>query len=190
MLRKRHSSSHPMTDRGEECSHVETSINRLAEYSTHLQGAAIFLWLVFYIIAFFDERNIGLKSSSSHIEFTDALDLSAFDHCVDEIPSPGPQANNDLKTFWFSQYPESISDEVIRNLVQTLTGLHTGAKSYYAQNKSFKRCQGGGQTVACMQVSVVLLSVIHSLDLPGCFLKLIYSPFARSIHCLASKRKN
>ena len=151
-----------MTDRGQEGTHVDTSSSRLTEYSTHIQGAAIFLWLIFYMIAFFDERNIGLKSSSSLVEYTDVLDLSAFEYCVEEIPSPGPQPSNDLKTFWFSQYPESISDEVIRNLVQTLTGLHTGAKSYYAQNKSFKRCQGGGQTVACMQVSVAALSVIDS----------------------------
>ncbi|GKZ00756.1 hypothetical protein MPSEU_001027400 [Mayamaea pseudoterrestris] len=151
MLRKRQSPGRQSDDKAMTNDQVEKVKMHLSEYTVHIQGAAVALWLLLYILAFVDNNSIGLNSKTNLIEFKDVIDLSDFAKCG-ETPPPVEQVGKDLKSFWFSQFPDAVPDELTRSLVQGLTGLSTGAKSYYAQSRSIKRCQGGGTTVACMQI--------------------------------------
>lgn len=107
-----------------------------------------------------NQKDLPLKptQSSAIVEVKkrepSSLDLSSFEKCtVTSTPHPDKSSTTSLKPFFFPQYPDSISDNVIKSIVQKMTGLEFGGKSYYAQNKRFRRCFGLlGPTIACMLV--------------------------------------
>lgn len=113
------------------------------------------LWFGLYLVALMDKQTqtIGLTSPTPLIEYDSALDLSTFEHCDVSIDPIEQNQNPELRSFWFTQYPDAVPESAIRFIVQALTGTPTGGvKSFYAQNKVFRKCKGGGFTVGCMQV--------------------------------------
>lgn len=136
-------------------SRAEATLRRLlAQHPTAVAAAGVGLCLLIFFAAAFGgegDDTIGVLTKGTAIEYKDALDLSAFKRCSGAVVAAPEQIDGqDLRPFWFSQYPDSVPEDVIRPIVEALTGL--SAKDYYARNRRYK-CQGGVQTVACMQVS-------------------------------------
>lgn len=80
-------------------------------------------------------------------------DWSKYEDCKVRTPANrGKRKEWTTKPLWFPQYPNSIDDRVVRSLISKMTGLNSGAKSYYASSKNVKRCKGNTETAACLVV--------------------------------------
>ena len=82
------------------------------------------------------------------------LDLSGFQNCSDvykyhEIV-PRPRNNWTTKPLFVSMTPHTISEPLHKNLINYLTRLPAGAKSFYVSRKnSLKYCKGTSETATC-----------------------------------------
>jgi hypothetical protein len=82
------------------------------------------------------------------------LDLSGFYNCSDvykyhEIV-PRPRNNWTTKPLFVSMTPHTISESLHKNLINYLTRLPAGAKSFYVSRKnSLKHCKGDTETATC-----------------------------------------
>jgi len=110
---------------------------------------------LFAIVVHDSSTEAVLGSSTSTItllENKEPLDLSKFENCkVTSTPHPD-ESQWQTKPIFFPQFPNSIGDDIIKNLVKGVTGLRDGAKAYYAQGKKFRRCKGPNPIAACFLV--------------------------------------
>jgi hypothetical protein len=83
-------------------------------------------------------------------------DLSAFEGCtVSWVPPPPKLKDFDTRPVWVPSFPNSGSagpgklNNIVDPLINAVTGLATGTKSYHLSSKILKRCKGRTETAAC-----------------------------------------
>jgi len=78
------------------------------------------------------------------------IDFSQFEHCENAKFNVTQPAEPSTKPIWFATAPHKISDHLHRTLINTMTGLPGGGKSFIASGAGFKHCIGRGQTATCL----------------------------------------
>jgi hypothetical protein len=78
--------------------------------------------------------------------------MARYASCV--LPAPPTQNQQPKKTIWMPQYPDSLDDNTMKSLVGGLTGMSSGAKSFYASVKGeLRSCKSKStDTAICMVV--------------------------------------
>ena len=87
-------------------------------------------------------------------------DFSHLDDCTVSFEPPPKKDVGEWKTkpLWFPAHPTSIEDAVHKNIINGITGLPAGGKSFYASSKAIKlrQCQGQTETATCMNVHPIV----------------------------------
>lgn len=79
------------------------------------------------------------------------LDFSPFEYCVDfKFNATAPAGEVETKPIWFNAAPNRVSPNFHRTLINTMTGLSSGGKSFIAQSSGLKHCIGKDQTATCL----------------------------------------
>mmetsp|Transcript_13540 Transcript_13540/g.18577 ORF Transcript_13540/g.18577 Transcript_13540/m.18577 type:complete len:411 (-) Transcript_13540:19-1251(-) len=118
-----------------------------------------------------NETLISASKSFSNLESQTATENTVeipwekYENCTIQNRPSSPLPNNELaststeKPLWAPLFPNSLDDKLLKNLIHQLTGLSTGAKSYYAQRKGLRKCQSetdDDTTVLCIVVHPII----------------------------------
>jgi hypothetical protein len=147
----------------------QTNLSRIA-------GALLYLVLFWVLISSSGRRpsdigstseTVKLKKSSFTsksgnsgigINFPDfSTALAKYEDCVISFVPPPPKSHWTTKPFFLTSYPGSGSSgptgkgDLLKPLIQEVTGLKGGAKFYHASSKKLKRCKGQDETATCSQ---------------------------------------
>ena len=91
--------------------------------------------------------------TKSKIENLRANEIEKYSSCT--IAFKPPPARNEAdwrQPLWLPSMPGFGSGHLMKNLVDSLTGLNSGTKNYHASIKNrLKRCKGISETVVCTQ---------------------------------------
>ncbi len=78
------------------------------------------------------------------------LDLSSFESCTPKATLPPRPREEWRKPLWFIQLHHVMPSGIDKNIVNKLTQLHAGGKSFYASRKGVLRhCVGADETATC-----------------------------------------
>lgn len=83
---------------------------------------------------------------------SEPIDFSRFEHCENakfNVSQPA-DAEASTKPIWFAAAAHKMSDRLHKTLINTMTGLPTGGKSFIASGRGLKHCIGNGQTATCL----------------------------------------
>ena len=92
---------------------------------------------------------------SADPKFAEAV--SRYDKCALSFQSPPPKKQWNTKPLWLPAFPGSgatgpaKNGDILKPLINGLTGLKAGAKFYHASSKILKRCKGRDETAVCTQ---------------------------------------
>lgn len=79
----------------------------------------------------------------------DPLDLSKFSNCT-RRPSLEPKPKEEwAHAIWIGTPNYSLSESIHKDLINQLTGLANGGKSFYASTKQLRHCIGTTETATC-----------------------------------------
>jgi hypothetical protein len=95
---------------------------------------------------------------SSDIGLPDFAKASAkYKNCVVSFKPPPPKSKWTTKPLWLPSFPGSGSTgpvpngDILKPLINRITGMKAGAKFYHASSKILKRCKGRDETATCAQ---------------------------------------
>jgi hypothetical protein len=95
---------------------------------------------------------VQFPQTGGKIKEVEPIDFSQFEHCENakfNVSQPaGAEAST--KPIWFTAVPHRISDRLHKTLINTMTGLAAGGKSFIASSRGLKHCIGHGQTATCL----------------------------------------
>jgi hypothetical protein len=127
-----------------------------------------FVWAVllclcgaFWLFQHYDQSaEAPLERKSPQRVVSHERDVESWENCtVSFVPPPRkPKGTWTTKPFWVPTYPASVPTSAFRDLVTAMTGLQQGGKSYYAQSRSLRKCQGVDETVTCDIVHPIVWS--------------------------------
>jgi len=80
------------------------------------------------------------------------LNLTGFRNCTVSFQPPKAQNKWNTKPIWIPAYPTSLKESTHKSIINQLTGLGQGGKSYYASSKNLKKCFGPTETATCNNV--------------------------------------
>lgn len=131
-----------------------------------LGPAILFLGLFWYLISHNGKSSMDLAKSGTSLKLKKLEastvfipDLSrAFDKyegCSVKWTPPPPKTAWDTKPIWLPASPGSGSSgptgkgDILKSLINGVTGMKSAAKFYHASSKKLKRCHGIDETVTC-----------------------------------------
>jgi len=89
------------------------------------------------------------SEAGNRVEF----DLNKFRECTISFKPPKAQSEWKTKPIWLPTYPTSLEESTHKSIIQKLTGLAHGGKSYYASSKgSLRACFGATETATCSNI--------------------------------------
>jgi hypothetical protein len=125
----------------------ETFADRKKAQRYLIGGLAAVVLLALYITA--NNNQVVELEDEQHVAKALKV-LSKYEGCQ---VSARPEQTGVHKTIFLPQYPESISDELARDVVRGVTGMATGAKSLYAKSASLNKCVNkNSPTAMCMLI--------------------------------------
>jgi hypothetical protein len=155
-MRKRALEVSGYTSRNERTEHYRTKPRRVSLAARCLSAVGVCLLLLFaglYHQKYRASKSIGVVSKTPAIASGKIFDHTPFEKCPYVFSQESTNSTADSRPLWFPQYPDSIHDNILKSIIQHTTGHASGAKSYYAQGRDFRRCFGtNGPTVACLLV--------------------------------------
>ncbi len=81
---------------------------------------------------------------------SDPLDLSEFSNCTRKPPMEHPRPKEEWsKTMYLAAPNFALSDSAHKDLINQLTGLAHGGKSFYASSNQVRHCVGTTETATC-----------------------------------------
>jgi len=95
----------------------------------------------------------GKRVAQSDIKRVE-LNLTEFRKCTVSFQPPKAQSKWNTKPIWIPAYPTSLKEFIHKSVINQLTGLKQGGKSYYASAKAAKLrfCFGSTETATCSNV--------------------------------------
>lgn len=78
-----------------------------------------------------------------------------YDNCVVSYNPPPPKESWETKPIWLPAFPGSgttgpVKDgDIMKPIINAITGLRAGAKFYHHSGKNLRRCKGADETAAC-----------------------------------------
>eukprot|EP00591_Stephanopyxis_turris_P013285 CAMPEP_0195535192 /NCGR_PEP_ID=MMETSP0794_2-20130614/43801_1 /TAXON_ID=515487 /ORGANISM="Stephanopyxis turris, Strain CCMP 815" /LENGTH=347 /DNA_ID=CAMNT_0040668263 /DNA_START=71 /DNA_END=1114 /DNA_ORIENTATION=+ len=88
------------------------------------------------------------------------VNLTKFEGCTVSFQPPPPKANGEwtTKPLWLPSYPSTLEDNTHRQIVNELTGLKAGGKSFYASNKreKLRQCFSQTETATCANIHPIV----------------------------------
>jgi len=102
-----------------------------------------------YLFAPSDGKRVA-QSDTKRVE----LNFTEFRKCTVSFQPPKAQETPyKTKPIWIPAYPTSLKESIHKNIINQLTGLKQGGKSYYASAKnSLRFCFGSTETATCSNV--------------------------------------
>lgn len=86
--------------------------------------------------------------------------LARFENCTVSFQSPPTKQPGEWSTkpLWFPSHPNTIEDSLHKQLVNSITGLKAGGKSFYSSSKvaKLKQCFGQTETATCLNVHPIV----------------------------------
>ena len=79
-------------------------------------------------------------------------DFSKYENCT--VSTPPARSEWTTKPLFFPSHPNSVDDNLLKSLINSMTGLGAGAKSFYASSRKMglRQCFGKTETAACMLI--------------------------------------
>jgi hypothetical protein len=125
--------------------------------------AILFLGLFYYLMNHSGKAEPDISSSRMRIKRAsptqDIPDFSRafgeYENCKVSWDPPAPKKEWKTKPMWLPSFPGSGSTgptgkgDILRPLINGVTGLNSGAKFYHASGKNLKRCKGLDETATC-----------------------------------------
>lgn len=88
------------------------------------------------------------------------VDFNSFKDCRTSFQPPPPKAKGEWSTkpLWLASHPNSLEDNTHRNLVNSITGLNAGGKSFYASSRpqQLRQCFGVTETATCSNIHPII----------------------------------
>jgi len=105
-------------------------------------------------------KDLHPSTSSSNTQQSIAKNWSYYDNCTAVLEAASTKKFDrtewTTKPLWAPSFPSSIEDSVMRQITTSLTGLKSGAKSFYASQRQqqLRQCfdQGRTETVLCLNI--------------------------------------
>jgi hypothetical protein len=99
------------------------------------------------------KHGVFKKASQIPKEIT-ALELEPYQNCSSAVPTIPDESSESsaTKPIFFSMPPFQVPEQVEKDLINKLTGTSHGSKSFYAKKGGQRHCQGGSQTVTCINI--------------------------------------
>mmetsp|Transcript_30197 Transcript_30197/g.46063 ORF Transcript_30197/g.46063 Transcript_30197/m.46063 type:complete len:341 (-) Transcript_30197:238-1260(-) len=136
--------------------HAKKNYNRVRVLSSHHRWVCFLVFVIFIV-----SIQLNLKAKTSGTAVPKSLnsrrikpDVSKYINCTILKPVASSTIAQ-KKPLWFPSYPTAMDDNLMRTLISKMTGLSSGAKSFYASQKriGLRRCQSKTtETAACLNI--------------------------------------
>lgn len=123
-----------------------------------ISGILFFLGLLGIFLSSSEAQQSTQKKLKSSQEIPSLSEASSkYGTCRVSFQPPPAKKSWDTKPLWLAAFPGSGSTgpakegDILKPLINSITGLKAGAKFYHASSKILKRCKGRDETAVCSQ---------------------------------------
>ena len=110
---------------------------------------AIFLLMAILLGSFNNGADFGTRNQK------EPFDVTSYESCKVAAPEKS-RLDIETKPIWLPSHPATIRESVHKSLINRITGLPAGGKTFYASNKGLRQCIGETVTATCTNIHPIV----------------------------------